>query len=59
LTLLFAFNLSTVDEQASMDNHQFQLLSPVEQYLLSDCTTIVRHDPCSLNGISGAFEADD
>src|SRR5271163_469054 len=31
-----------------MDNHRFQLLPPVEQYLLSDCTAIVRHDPALL-----------
>src|SRR5271156_6411710 len=48
LTLLFAFNLSTVDEQASMDNHWFQLFPPVEQYLFSDRTAIVRHDPALL-----------
>lgn len=50
LTLLLAFNLSTVDEQASIDNHRFQLLPPVEQYLLLDRTAIVRHDPALLTG---------
>ena len=50
LALLLAFNLSTVDEQASIDNHRFQLLPPVEQYLLSDRTAIVRHDPALLTG---------
>jgi hypothetical protein len=48
LDFAVCFNLSTVDEQVSMDNHRLQLLSPVEQYLLSDRTAIVRHDPALL-----------
>src|SRR5271156_6450563 len=48
LTLLLAFNLSTVDEQAVDGYHRFQLLPPVEQYLLSDRKAIVCHDPALL-----------